>query len=64
MIQGEYTLEPLEHVAKLLLGKTVISLPLRICENEWFSRKIPKSSLTLGIIVFEDEKLYRSLFSM
>ena len=59
MIQGEVHIGVLGTCCQTAFRKNCgISLPLRIYENEWFSRKIPKSSLTLGIIIFEDEKLY------
>lgn len=59
MIQGEVYIGVLGICCQTAFRKSCgISLPLRIYENEWFSRKILKSSLTLGIIVLEGEKLY------
>lgn len=46
MIQGEVHIGVLGTCCQTAFRKNCgISLPLRIYENEWFSRKIPKSSL-------------------
>ena len=57
MIQGEVHFGNLETYCQTAFRRNCgIALPLRFYENEWFSRKVPEPSLTLHVIVFENEK--------